>query len=374
MNFVKNIFIFIFFLNLLYANDVNYSFHFSNAEPYEKEAVLLEVNLTQTDSTKVMFFNFSPKTSTDYEFHQVAFKEHEKYHNLRHEYFYLIYPKKSGKILVKFKMIKSITDDEKVAYSISGDRDNIKGLQKKEMVVSLKPLELDVKTLPSEVTLVGDFHLTHKLDKQETEAYDPVNMKVSLKGEGYLETFELFEENQAYHLFSQSPKMKKNYTKSGLNSSLEWDYAISAKKSFSLPKVSIKAFNPKTQKVYSLGFPSYSVKVNEVDEALLLDKVDSPAKSKGIDWEFWSWLFSYVMVFVAGFLLPRDLFKRKKVLEKDSNDVLKEKINEAKSHKELLQILLLENRHDFQEPIRDLESVVYNAKKISLTKIKNSIK
>ena len=374
MSSLKNIFfIFIVFLNFLYANDVHYSFHLSNTEPYEKEPVVLEVNLTQTDSSKVMLFNFSLKTSNNYESHQVDFKEHEKYHDLRHEYVYLIYPKKSGEILLQFNMTKSITDDAKVAYSISGDRDSVKGLEKEEVVVDLKPLTLEVKSLPSNVQLVGDFTLKHKLDKQETESYDPVNLQVNLKGKGYLNSFELFEDKKAYRLFSQSPIVKKVYTKSGLTASLEWDYAISAKESFTLPKISIKAFNPNTEKVYDLGFPAYAVKVTKVDEALLLDKVDSPVRSKGIDWDFWSWIFSYVVVFVAGLLMPRDLFKRKKILEKNDQEILEHKIKEAKSHKALLEVLLLENSHDFKDAIKDLESVVYNGKNISLSKIKNSI-
>ena len=43
------------------------------------------------------------------------------------------------------------------------------------------------------------------------------------------------------------------HTENGSSSSLKWDYAISAKESFSLPKVSLNAFNLDTEKVYDLG-------------------------------------------------------------------------------------------------------------------------
>lgn len=84
-------------------------------------------------------------------------------------------------------------------------------------------------------------------------------------------------------------------------------------------------------------------KVNKVDDTSLLDKVDYPARTKGIDWNFWSWFFSYVVVFVVGFLMPRGLFNRKEVLDKSDEDVFRHKIKEAKTHKALLQVLLLEN-------------------------------
>ncbi|CAA6805306.1 MAG: Unknown protein [uncultured Sulfurovum sp.] len=374
MIYVKVFFIsMLFIVNILCAEDVEYAFNISNEKPYEQEAIFLEVNLTQVDVSKVMLFKFSLKESEEYEFHQIGFKEHEKYHDLRHEYGYLIYPKKSGEVFLKFSMIKSSTDDDKVAYSISGDRDNVKGLQKEDVVVELKPLLLEVKPLPKAIDLVGDFTLIHTLDKKETEAYDPVNLSVELKGEGRLFPFELLKENEAYKIFTQSPKAKIFYSQKGSSSSLRWDYAISAKESFSLPKVNLKAFNPKTQKTYDLGFPAYFIKVNKVEVASLLDKVDYPAKSKGIDWDFWSWFFSYVVVFVAGLLMPRNLFKRKKLRIENREDILNENIKLAKSHKALLRVLLVENDVRFSKAIKALEGVVYNGEKVSLSKIKELI-
>ncbi|CAA6813379.1 MAG: Unknown protein, partial [uncultured Sulfurovum sp.] len=285
MPIIKFLFLTLFFIiNLLYANDVEYNLHLSNNTPYEKEAVFLEVNLTQVDQSKVMLFQFSLKASSNYEFHQVGFKEREKYHDLRHEYLYLIYPKKSGQVLLEFEMRKSITDDDKVAYSISGDRDNVKGLQKKDIKVEVMPLSLEVKAIPKGTDLVGDFTLTAKLDRKSTEAYDPVNLNVLLKGKGYISPFKLLKDSENYKLFTQNPKFKTFHTSNGSTSSLEWHYAISAKENFGIDKRVLKAFNPLNEKVYELVLPSYDVKVKQIDEASLLDKEDYPAKSEGIDW------------------------------------------------------------------------------------------
>lgn len=362
-----------FTINLLYANDVAYTFHLSKSNPYEKEAVLLEVNVSQVDPSKVMLFQFSLKKSTDYEFHQVSFKEHEKYHDLHQAYLYLIYPKKSGHVLLEFEMTKSITNDAKVAYAISGDRDSVKKLQKKDIKVEVAPLSLEVKSIPKGTDLVGDFTLTEKLDKQSTEAYDPVNLKVVLKGKGYLAPFKLIKKSKNYKLFTQNPKFKNLHTKVGSSSSLEWDYAISAKKNFEIEKRVLKAFNPLSQKAYELVLPSYKVKVQQVDESSLLDKKDYPAKSQGIDWHFWSWIFSYVVVFVAGLLMPRDIFKAKKLVQESSEEILKSKISSAKTAKALLEVLLLENDKRFSKSIEALEGVVYNGEKKSLSSIKKEL-
>jgi hypothetical protein len=68
------------------------------------------------------------------------------------------------------------------------------------------------------------------------------------------------------------------------------------------------------------------------------------------------------------------LFKRKEVLAKSSEDILRDKIKKATTHKVLLQVLLVENSADFKDAIRDLESVVYNAENISLATIKSSLR
>ncbi len=71
---------------------------------------------------------------------------------------------------------------------------------------------------------------------------------------------------------------------------------------------------------------------------------------------------------------PRDLFRAKEKKLKTNENILSEKISEAKTHKALLQVLLLENNVKFTHAIKALESVVYNGDNISLNKIKSSLR
>ncbi|MCH9740930.1 MAG: hypothetical protein K0U38_08845 [Epsilonproteobacteria bacterium] len=358
---------------LLSANDISYNFHINNHAPYQNEAIILDVNITQIDHSKVMLFKFNPKVSEAYDFHQIDFKESQKYHDLKHHYKYLIYPKQEGKVAIELEMIKSLTDDDKVAYAISGDRDNVKGLVKKDIEVNLEPLVLEVKAIPKATELVGDFKLSYKLDKEVTNAYEPVHLKVSLEGQGNTPKLVLLKESSDYHLFTQEPKVKTFYTEQGTDNQIEWDYALSAKEGFELPKMLFKGFNPKTKKSYELVVPAQKIEVNPVDEASLLDKENTPPSAKSFDWSWLLSLFGYLVVFVAGYLMPRDFWKRKKVLAKSDEDVLSDKIASAKTHKELLKLLLSENRVEYRRAIEALERVLYNGKRISLDKIKKMV-
>ena len=367
---MRFILLYILFLTLVRANDIEYSFYIDNKTPYKNEAIILDVNISQVDHSKVMLFKFNLKRTKAYEFYQIDFKENEKHHDLKHQYRYLIYPKQEGRLALEFEMIKSLTDDDKVAYAISGDRDNVKGLVKKDIAVKIEPLTLEVKTLPKNTDLVGDYRLTYRLDKTLTDAYEPVHLNILLKGKGNLPTWSLLPKDKAYHLFTQEPKIRRLHHTKGTSVSSEWDYAISAKESFVLPKVLLKAFDPKTKRSYELLIPEHAIEVKQVAVENLLDEVDMPLASKGFDWSWLGWLFSYVMVFLAGFLMPKDIFKRRKLVEKVS---FEDEIASTKTHKELLKLLLGGNDVHYKEAILSLESVVYNGKKISLDKIKKML-
>ncbi len=355
--------IFITIFSIVKAKDISYSFSIDNQTPYKKEAIILDVNISQLDHSQVMFFKFSPKESNDYIFTQIDFKEDDKYHNLKHEYKYRIYPLKDGNISIEFNMIKLVTTDNSVAYAISGDRDNIKSLVKKDIKVNLAPLRLSVKPIHQNTDLVGDFKLSYTLDKTTTKSYDPVYLHVKLKGKGYLEPFEIMHSSKKYHVFAQNPKVTSN--------SIVWNYAISSKDNFVLPKVVLNGFNPKTKQSYKLIIPAHKIEVKSVNSSTLVDKDDNPLSSQDIDWSWIGWLFSYIIVFLSGFFMPHNIFKRwfnKKVSSFD------DKIALAKSHKELLTLLLSSNSSKYREAIRLLERVVYNGESISLSQIKKRIR
>ncbi len=347
------------FLN---GEDIEYSFHLNNKRPYRYEPITLDVNITQLDHSRVMFFKFNPKKSSDYEYHQIDFKEDDEYHNLKQRYRYIIYPLKSGIVNIEFNMIKSITTDESVAYAISGDRDNIKSLVKRDIKVDLEPTILNVKPIPKDTFLVGDFRLKYSIDKNSTKAYEPIYLHIELTGDGYLRAFNIIPKNRKeYLLFTQKPKVKKG--------NISWDYAISSKKDFTIPKVNIKAFNPKSKKIYYLTTPPIHIRVKPIDRETILDKKDSPKSIKdNIDLSKIGWIFSYIAIFIAGFLTPRDILKRRFTKRRIT---IKDEIRDINSKKELLKYLL--NRDGYEDVIYILESSIYRDKNITLKEIKEMI-
>jgi len=375
---IMKIFI-VFSFVLLFAEDFAYEFKVSEQNPYVKEPITLTLDLNQTNHNIVLLFNFNLKRSDDYFFQRLDTKESDTHHNTQIHYVYLIYPLKSGDVKIGFDLVKKITTDDSVAYSFSGDRDNVKGLVTTDTEVIMPPFTLKVKELPKNVDLVGDFKLRYKFKTKEANAYEPIPFEVKIEGSGYPPLLDkLVKEDENFTLFSEKPIVKSLHSKSGTESSVSYFMALSANSSFELSPINIKVFDPKKEKSYVLSVPKQHFKISKVDVNTLVDKIDRP-KPFVNDWSWLSDLLSYTLVFVAGYLAAISLKWKKRVLkhkfleEDEVLTMMREKIKRCKDEKSLLQLLMASDSKKFTKSIEKLESSLYGKSKTDLEKIKKSL-
>ena len=353
----------------LQAEDFTYSFDVDKKTPYVKEAVVLTFDINQTNHDVVLLFNFTIKESQDYTFQRLDIQGTDSYHNVKIHYVYLIYPLKSGDVNITFDLLKKVTTDDSIAYSFSGDRDNVKKLVTTNTNVILPPLQLKVTPLPSDTTLVGDFSLTHNIKKHQAKAYEPLPFQVQIKGLGYpplLDTILPKEGN--FTRFTEKPIVKSLVSTEGTQSTVTYPMAISGSKSFTLPAIVLKAFNPKTEKSYALTIPSQDFDIQEVAAHSLVDTIDAPDVLKE-DWSWISTLLGYIVVFSAGYLTALSWKWKKKNSAKERHPMIK-KIQNCKDEKALLQVLIAADSKHFSSSIEKLEASLYGNGKINLNKVK----
>ena len=353
----------------LQAEDFTYAFNANTQSPYVKEPVILTLDVNQTNHDVVLLFNLTINKSEDYTFQRLDIKETDSYHNAKIHYVYLIYPLRSGDINVTFNLLKKVTTDDSVAYSFSGDRDNVKGLVTVDTNVILPPVELKVKPLPSGTTLVGDFSLTHSIKKHQAKAYEPLPFQVQIKGLGYpplLDT--LLPQEGNFTRFTEKPIVNSFANTVGTQSSVTYPMALSHSTSFTLPPLVLKAFNPKTEISYTLTVPEQHFEIQEVAADSLVDTIDSPDVTKE-DWSWLSTLLGYMVIFAAGYLTALSWKWKKKSISKTRHPLI-EKIQNCKDEKALLQVLIAADDKRFIPSIEKLESSLYGNGKINLNKIK----
>ena len=364
----------LFFLSfvLLQAEDFSYTFHVDNKNPYVKEAVLLTLDLNQTNHDVVLLFDFDLAPSKQYSFQRLDIKETDSYHNAKVHYVYLVYPLVSGEVKLQFTLTQKATTDESVAYSFSGDRDNVKGLVTTNTKITLPPLVLHTKELPKGTKLVGNFTLNHKLKKQQAKAYEPLPLQVTIQGLGYpplLDT--LLPKEGNFTRFTEKPIVHSLANILGTQSTVIYPMALSHSESFTLEALHIKAFNPKTEKSYQLTLPTQHFDITKVEKTQLLDKSNTP-EVLTTNWFEGEWLgtfFKYLIVFMAGVLsaLTFKWGKRKQTVQKNP---LKTKIQNAHDERNLLQILMATDSKRFKTSIEKLEESLYGNGKISFKQMK----
>ena len=357
---------------LLSAEDFTYDFHLDKQDPYLKEPVILTLDLKQTNHDIVLLFNFDLRKSDDYFFQRLDTKETDTHHNIQIHYVYLIYPLKTGKIDITFDLMKKVTTDDSVAYSFSGDRDNIKGLVTTDTKITLPPLPLSIKKLPQNTALVGDFTLTHKFKKNNAEAYEPIPFEVKIEGSGYPPLLDnLLEKNMNFTVFKENPLINSTHSKQGTKSSVIYPMALSSDNSFDLNPITIKAFDPKTMKSYELTIPKQHFKISKANVNTLVDKIDNPKPLKN-DWSWLTSLLSYLVIFAAGYLTAISVKWRKKILL-HTDDPFKEKIENCRDERSLLQVLMATDSKKFAKSIEKLENGLYGNAKINFNKVKQEL-
>jgi len=358
---------------LLQAEDFTYKMTVNTSTPFLKEPVLLNVDINQTNPDVVLFFHFKVLKDPNFLLEQTSAKADNTLHKTTLHLQYRVYPLKTGKVDIAFKLIKRLTNDYKVAYSFSGDRDDFKKLETTDTQIPVPSLHLNVKPLPPETQLVGDFSLIHHIPKKEAESFEPIPFEVTIKGHGYPPVIDhLIPQNNNFTLFADTPKMHKKVTPDGITYTVTYPMALSAQKSFMLPAIRLKAFNPEHEKVYTLEIPQTPIHIKRSDVNTLVDSVDTPPPLH-TDWGWLSTLFGYLMAFGAGFAAAW-LVKWKEKHPKAVVHPLTDKIDACQEKKALLQLLMAQGDPRFLALIDKLESDLYGKKSHTLTSLKKEAK
>lgn len=364
------------FVELVSAEDFEYKIDVDNKHGYLKEVVVLTADFHQTNPNIVLMFDFDLVKSKDYDFKRVEASENDLDHNTKASYRYLVYPLKSAMVEIDFKLTKRVTTDENVAYSFSGDRDNVKGLVTTDTEIKLPSVMLNIKPIPDGVVLVGDFKLDYELKKKIYKSYEPIPILLHVEGDGYPPELSQFPfKNDNIKIFRDRSTSKIDTTKTTIQSKTTYPIAFSSAKSFNLQAVELKAFNPETRESYTLRVPQLDFNVQEVKSSELLDKMDMPKSNSSEISEIKNSLvvvFSYIAVFLAGGISGYFLKQKKKEEDKKPQD-LKQKIASSKDKKELLQVLLSSKNSSFDEVIKKLEGSIYANEQLSLSATKSQL-
>jgi hypothetical protein len=148
--------------------------------------------------------------------------------------------------------------------------------------VRAKPISVLVRPLPTKVDLVGIFQMSSSADKRIIKANTPVTYTLKITGEGSLDDIEdpKFEIN-GVTAYSDDAKIQSSITAGKVSSSYEKKYVFISDRDFTIPALSLKSFNYKTNDSITLSTDEIKITVDGVAPTMLMQGARS-ANASGI--------------------------------------------------------------------------------------------
>jgi len=335
---------------------------------YANQAMNLDIVCKFDGRGDGMDFIFTPPDIENIKFTLVQDFEHFKNAKRIINLHYLVEFKKSANYNVKLKAIMRKTNNQQLREASTG-RDlgpNSIKVQYEQKNIILPSINVEVlKSAP----LTGIFSLDATSIKTQTEAYEPIQLKIELSGnvnKNSLHPFKLDIENAT--IFTDKPKIDFTSNRDGFSSKLTQHFAISSTKNFTIPSFSIEYFDTLKKKIIKLETNPIKINVASIDKKDLIDKKNFPESKEPIDWDkYLNYLFWYLLGVLS--VIVFIFLKRKKVANSPTLNVVKN----ANNPKELLKVLLTIKDQPIDECIKDLENSIYAKKDITMSKIKKRI-
>lgn len=223
-------------------------------------------------------------------------------------------------------------------------------------------IALEVNPLANSAKVVGDFTINAIVDKDEVEATKPVNITLSIKGDGNLDELQsLKKEIKNVIIYEDKPTIKSSTSTENYKSLWQQKLAYISSEDFTIPPFSLTFFDTKTNKIKTIKTEPILVHVkkeaskNSQDQSQIIKPETKKVivEKIGIHW-IWS-LVIFALGLCIGFIFSKIKFK----------NIFSKKIKIFKNEKELLQeILPLKDKNsELNLWIEKLEENIYIGKK-----------
>jgi hypothetical protein len=210
-------------------------------------------------------------------------------------------------------------------------------------------LELDIKPLPNNIRNVGDFEIKAAVDKQETNANEPINLTITLKGDGNFDDIKEFTLNLPNQvLYSSKPQVQTTVAKKKLLGEFTQKISIISDKDYTIPPISFSYFDLDSKGIKTIETEPIEIKVKQVQkkeqpkietlktqiEPKVITKVEYVEKDSNL-----KYIYGIGGIFLGVFLTYL-LFQIKKPKHQEDDIPLIKRIKKAKEDKQLYDILL----------------------------------
>ncbi len=150
--------------------------------------------------------------------------------------------------------------------------------------ISSAAVPIDVKSVPTGTILVGSVKLKSEISATEVKANESVSLKITVSGDANLKLLEPFDIKFPADFDVFDPKTDQNIkvNTNGISGQKTFEYLIIPRHAgtYSIPKVELTYFNPRTGKSTKLETESYEIKVAKGDGTNDVTSIDHTGTNK----------------------------------------------------------------------------------------------
>ena len=290
---------------------------------------------------------------------------------------YIIFPQKSGKIVIPaLKVDVSLVDSRNNNMSFFGPATRIEKVYSNE-------LTLDVKELPKNTFLIGNFKIKDNIDKKVLNAGEALNFDIQINGRGNIDDIpEIKLDIPNATIYDNKAVKSYDMVDGQYGGTYKKSFSIVANEDILIPSISLNYYDKKENIIKELKTKEYKVKVkknvqkevqlykqqdkqNEIKEAKPIIKVVETSDNQKLLYFFFGLMTSFLICILIFYVM------KIKSQNKQVELPLEKEVKKATSVNELLNILLSYINID-----KDLDKMIYlleNNKTNNLKQIKKDI-
>jgi hypothetical protein len=243
-------------------------------------------------------------------------------------------------------------------------------------------IKLNIKPLPNNLELFGEFKISASVDKIKTQANKPVNLTIKITGEGNIDDIKKFDlDIDKAVVYADEPKID-SYVKNGVyKGEFTQKIAIIADSNFTIPPVELEYFDKKTGQSKTIKTQPFDIVVKggdvkkervqlESSNIVKTDDKKESVKTKSTKSEPNHIKYIYLLIgLILGAIITQIFNILKNRDKKVESDMIK-KIKKAKTDRELFDLLLPFSQKGelISKTLEKLEENIYKNKKHAIDK------
>ncbi len=281
-------------------------------------------------------------------------------------YRFVVFPKKAGALTLAFNAVMEHTTKASIENAVIG-RDNVEKLDYTAKETALPPLSVDVAAQTT--SYAGHMTLHLDVDRDNVDAYTPVQVRIRLEGYGNMDALKPFTlDIPGVRQFTDGEQKQLRLGDNGFEGNITQQFALVSERNFTVPPLHFSYFDAEQKRTVTLSTEPKTVTVRPAAAPAEQEHSLAPSAGKAAGWNA-SWLH-LLLALTAGIIIGRFLLP---VKADEEEATLAEKLRRCSDPERFVAYLAIDDAVKYRSLIDEIEAKLKAGEKIDLAPYKRRL-